>query len=189
MTTEIKTVLVGDGSVGKTSLLVTYTKNEFPSGYVPTIFDNYEARLTVEGEELTLSLWDTAGQEGYQRIRVLSYPKTNVFILCFALNNKTSCDNITEKWLPELRHHCPDIPVILAGTKSDLRRDNHDESVSKAQGQAMARAIGAVAYIETSAKKRENVKFVFDTAVSTVYHAAKNPSQTAPTKKRRCIIC
>lgn len=88
--------------LGKTCMLISYTENHFPTEYVPTVFDNYEAQILVEGQEVKFSLWDTAGQEGYARIRTLSYPKTDIFLLCFSVVNPYSFENVKETWLPEV---------------------------------------------------------------------------------------
>jgi len=114
-TRPLKLTVVGDGAVGKTSFLVTYTTNVFPTAYVPTVFDNYSDTVTVDGQDYNLTLWDTAGQEEYERLRILSYPNTDVFLVCYSVNNRTSFSNLITKWIPELRHHCPEAPIVLAG--------------------------------------------------------------------------
>ncbi|KAI9299283.1 small GTPase superfamily, partial [Cunninghamella echinulata] len=118
-----KLVVVGDGHCGKTSLLVVYQNGEFPVRYVPTVFENYIANVQIDGRVIELALWDTAGQEEYDRLRPLSYPETNVILICFAIDQPTSFANVQDRWLPEVTHFCENVPKLLVGTKSDLRED------------------------------------------------------------------
>ncbi|KAF1476778.1 Rho-related GTP-binding protein RhoF, partial [Megadyptes antipodes antipodes] len=91
--------------------------------YVPTVFEKYAASLQVGGKPVKIHLWDTAGQEDYDRLRPLSYLDTNVVLICFDVTNPNSYNNILTKWYPEVTHFCKGVPVLLVGCKTDLRRD------------------------------------------------------------------
>ena len=82
----------------------------------------------------------TAGQEDYDRLRPLSYPQTDVFLMCYSVNSRSSFDNVQNKWFPEIQHHCPGTPIVLVATKDDLRNGN--ENVSYDQGVKMAKDNG-----------------------------------------------
>jgi Ras-related C3 botulinum toxin substrate 1 len=174
---NIKCVVVGDGAVGKTCLLISYTTNAFPGEYIPTVFDNYSANVMVDGKPVNLGLWDTAGQEDYDRLRPLSYPQTDVFLVCFSVISPSSYENVASKWYPEISHHAPGVPFLLIGTKVDLRdddeqvarlRDKRLEPVSEAKGNQMAAKLGATKYLECSALTQKGLKMVFDEAIRCV---------------------
>jgi len=168
MAQNAKLVIIGDGAVGKTCMLISYTSNSFPSDYIPTVFENYSTNVIIDEKPVNLTLWDTAGTEGYDRLRPLSYPQTNVFLVCFAVSDKNSFNNVKSIWIPEMRHHCPNIPFILVGTKSDLRKNKKkDEMISEEEGVAMAKDVGAVIYLECSAITQEGLHAVFEKAIRT----------------------
>jgi small GTP-binding protein len=133
-----------------------------------------------------MTLWDTAGQDDYKDMRPLSYPDTNVFLVCFAVNSVVSFNNIEAKWLPEIRSHCPDVPMILVGTKSDLRKDS-SESVQVDQANALAKKMKAVCYMECSALTQEGLAAVFDKAVEVSMGGNKGP-ETSKGKKFCTIL-
>jgi len=157
-----KLVIVGDGACGKTSLLSVFAMGEFPKEYEPTIFENYVAEIRLDGKAVQLALWDTAGQEEYERLRPLSYSKSHVILIAFALDTPDSLENVTVKWIEEVRSICgEDIPVILVGCKADLRGGR---GVSTRQGEQVATQIGARTYRECSALHNEGVDDVFEAA-------------------------
>eukprot|EP01126_Amoeba_proteus_P008514 TRINITY_DN13162_c0_g1_i2.p1 TRINITY_DN13162_c0_g1~~TRINITY_DN13162_c0_g1_i2.p1 ORF type:complete len:218 (-),score=37.25 TRINITY_DN13162_c0_g1_i2:183-836(-) len=114
-------IVVGDGTVGKTCLLIAFTTNRFPATYIPTVFDNHFTNMIVDGIVISLGLYDTAGQEEYDNLRSLSYADADVFLLTYAINNRISFKNVRDKWAPEVTRCCPNVPFILVGSKMDLR--------------------------------------------------------------------
>ncbi|XP_006632493.1 rho-related GTP-binding protein RhoV [Lepisosteus oculatus] len=171
---EVKCVLVGDGAVGKTSLIVSYTTNGYPMEYQPTAFDIFSGHVQVDGTPVRIQLCDTAGQEEFDRLRTLCYTGTDVFIVCFSVVNPTSFQNISEKWIPEIRACNPSSPIILVGTQADLRHDvnvliNLDQRkvkpVLKSCARNLAEKIRAQDYVECSALTQKNLKEVFDSAI------------------------
>ncbi|KAB1251345.1 Rho-related GTP-binding protein RhoD [Camelus dromedarius] len=170
---SVKVVLVGDGGCGKTSLLMVFAEGAFPESYTPTVFERLSVNLQMKGKPVHLQIWDTAGQVDYDRLRPLFYPDASVLLLCFDVTNPYSFDNVSNRWYPEVNHFCKEVPIIVVGCKTDLRKDkslvkklrkNRLEPVTYHRGQEMARAVGAVAYLECSALLQENIHAVFQEA-------------------------
>jgi len=169
-----KLVVVGDGSCGKTCLLVTFSKDQFPQVYVPTVFETYVADIEVDGKQAQLSLWDTAGQEDYDRLRPLSYPETDVLIICYSVDSPDSLANVQGRWFGEVKHYCPNIPIMLVGNKKDLRTDEAaikelsqigQQPVTFEQAQRVAMQIGAARHLECSALTYDGIREVFEAAI------------------------
>ncbi|KAI0811078.1 P-loop containing nucleoside triphosphate hydrolase protein [Irpex lacteus] len=187
-----KLVVVGDGGCGKTCLLIVYAENRFPEAYIPTVFENYVTLVNFEGKLVELALWDTAGQEEYDRLRPLSYPESDVILIIFSVDFPVSLGNVTDKWYPEVAHFCEGTPLILVATKTDLRRDEQTKRMLNAQGQtpvtpeqgaAVAREIGAK-YIECSAKTGTGIQEVFTLALK----ESMKGKWGKIVKQRRCVV-
>ncbi|XP_042297633.1 rho-related GTP-binding protein RhoF [Sceloporus undulatus] len=192
---ELKMVVVGDGGCGKTSLLLVYASGAFPEQYAPSVFEKYTTSVTVGKKEVILHLYDTAGQEDYDRLRPLSYQNTNVVLICYDVMNPTSFDNVLIKWSHEVNHFCRGIPIVLVGCKTDLRKDKEhlrklrsaeQEPITYSQGEEARRQMNADIYLECSAKFRENVESVFREAASIGLNAMKKAKRQ--TKSRPCAI-
>lgn len=190
-----KLVIVGDGAGGKTSLLIVFTRGEFPLDYVPTVFENHVVDVHLDEYPLIqLALWDTAGQEDYNRLRPLSYPGSDVVIICFSIASPDSLDNVEATWIHEIKYHCGPIPVLLVGCKKDLRDDpatiqalekRRQRPITFEEGADVAKRIGAFNYIECSALYNDGVHDVFECATRA---AMKGIQQSRSTKRNRCII-
>ena len=188
-----KMVIIGDDTCGKTSLYTVFAKNkdfEDIKKYVPQVFEGYVADMEVDGKQLELALWDTVGREEYDRVRPLSYPDTDVILMCFSINSPDSLKNIPKKWTPEVKQYCPNVPIILVGKKKDLRNDPNtikelgkirQEPVKLEEGTAMAEQIHAFAYHECSARSKEEVREVFNTA-------ARASLQFRKGRSKKCIL-
>jgi Ras-related C3 botulinum toxin substrate 1 len=192
---SMKCVTIGDGAVGKTSLLISFASNTFPEDYVPTVFDNYNANVMWKEKTITMGLWDTAGQEDYDRLRPLSYPDTDVFLVCYSVVNPASYNNVKTKWVPEVRHHCPDAPIVLFATKLDLREDEEilkrlkekDQSpITNEMGKKLQQEVGAVGFGECSALTQKGLKEAFNLAIGAVFEPIK--TETKEKKKKPCLI-
>lgn len=200
---QYKIVVVGDGSVGKTSLLNAYIDDIFDGGYEATVFDNKETNIVLDGKDHYVTLLDTAGQESYSSVRPLSYQQTDVFIICFSIDSDSSFGHIKTVWLPELQHHQQEVPFIIVGTKQDLRGASllkPDNDIDRTDGmrtedyyEKISSDLGAKHYIESSAKTRFNVERVFELALTEALKYSeqvelKRKKMNTETRKSICSI-
>lgn len=188
-----KLVVIGDGAVGKTCLLYSYTKQPFDENYLPTVFDNHVTELSLPHNpreptknirNLELALWDTAGQEDYDRLRPLSYPDTDVLLFCFSVDSQRSLEHIQRRWYPEAEHFLPGVPKVLVGLKADLREGSATGSnkrtnplVRMEDAQDVAFKVGASAYVECSARTRAGVDGVIERAIRSVWEKEREETK------------
>lgn len=180
---SVRCVAVGDTDVGKTCLLFTYTKKIFPREFIPSIYDIYSTQVRVDNHTVNLEFIDNCGSEDYDNVRPLCYNGVNIFIICFSIASPASYDNVKKKWLQEVKHHCPNVPIVLVGTKTDLRdnqqvleklKEQNQITVTQQQGKIMAKQINAVKYLECAAVTQDGLDDVFDEVVrACLGHSAK----------------
>lgn len=193
---KVKCVVVGDGNVGKTCLLLRYTSNRFSEIYEVTLYDHYEKELELDGRRVLITVWDIAGQEDYENLRSLVYPSTNIVLLCFSLADKKTLDNILSKWMPEISQNCPDVPIILVGTKSDLKNDlgaftTQEMKVTSNEAEAVRKKINkrydlnCFLYLECSAKTQKGVDKVF---LEAIRNGLNPPMKQRRKRKMKCAI-
>lgn len=186
-TTQRKLVLLGDGACGKTSLLNVFTRGYFPTVYEPTVFENYVHDIFVDGVHIELSLWDTAGQEEFDRLRSLSYDDTHAIMLCFSVDSKDSLENVESKWVGEIAENCQGVKLVLVALKCDLREQGGDEETEEGaqhrekkeminynQGLEVARRINALRYLECSAMRNRGVNEAFTEAARVALSVKSN---------------
>uniref|UniRef100_A0A0N5AX19 Rho-related GTP-binding protein RhoU n=1 Tax=Syphacia muris TaxID=451379 RepID=A0A0N5AX19_9BILA len=169
-------------------LLFAYTENRLLNTYNATVFENWAITVTIDQKRYTVNLFDTAGQEDYAHIRCLSYPHTDVFLICFSLVDPKTLDSCKEVWYPELRKYFgKDLPtIVLVGTKEDLVESvSPSQRVSSAAAQHVAHDIGAVCFVECSSLTLRGVKRVFDES----FLAAIGRSPVEKSNQQCCCLC
>jgi len=212
-----KIVILGDGACGKTSMLNVFTRGYFPQVYEPTVFENYVHDIFIDGKSVQLSLWDTAGQEEFDRLRSLSYSDTHCIMLCFSIDSPDSLENVQSKWVGEIADHCEGVKLVLVALKCDLRSNEdsdvearpHEDSsfnpysggqsnpyghksnkrlISYDEGLAVAKKVGALRYLECSAKKNRGVNEAFSEAARCALNARAMGSNDQEPEKKGCVI-
>jgi len=153
-----KVIAVGDGSVGKTSIIRRYVHEKFDPYYKKTIGVAHAVkRLVINEREVTLTLWDTGGQELFDCIRPQYYRGANGAIIVFDVTNQESFDNL-DKWFADLYEQCGKIPIILVANKIDLAEKT---VIPLEEGENYALKKG-IMFFETSAKTGEHVVDVME---------------------------
>ncbi|KAJ8378136.1 hypothetical protein AAFF_G00247740 [Aldrovandia affinis] len=189
-------MLVGDGAVGKTSMIVSYTTNGYPTEYRQTAFDVFSVLVQVDGVPVRIQLMDTAGQEEFDGFRSLSYAHVDVFVLCFSVVNPASFRNVAKKWIPEIRAQRPSAPVVLVGTQADLRLDVNVlielarrgvKPVPAPCARALADKVRAAAYVECSALTQKNLKEAFDAAILAAVKDKARRAKKRPSGRARAF--
>jgi len=184
-TEDFTIVVLGKGTVGKTSLIFQYIKKSCPTDHDPTVEDSYTTQIrTFTGEERQFKILDTAGEDDYQTMIDEWIKAANGFLLLFAINDKESFEALKAKVVRIKKNNKGDLPIILVGNKCDLESSRE---VEKQSAMDYAKTIGAK-YYETSAlnDRNGNVKIVFQQCAHLIVSKFNSESKGGSCP---CIIC
>ncbi|KAF7344546.1 Cell division control [Mycena sanguinolenta] len=184
----IRMVTIGDTSVGKTSMLVTFSLGTFPANYMPLIIDTYSADVKVKKETYWLQLVDTAGEELYMEEKAFWSPRPDVFLICFRVDSLTSFESIRDNWVPKVRHYSA-APFVIVGTQTDRRDESVIENtgnqrmVTTEEAEKPAYELGAVKYVECSSLTGNGLDNVFLEALLSTFTSS---GCTSPAERGQC---
>ena len=160
---QIKVTLIGESSVGKTSIINRYTRDAFTQELESTLGANYsQKKIERHGKKIRWDLWDTAGQEKYRAIGRHFYKDSYIVCLVYDITNKESFERIKTVWYPELKEHGEKTKILaLVGNKIDKYLD---EQVNEDDVKKYAEEINAINK-RTSAMEWTNIEDLFNSLV------------------------
>ncbi len=164
---KYRIVLVGDVGVGKTSLIFRYLTGRLPDDAVDdalgTVLDHFSKLVPLGDRRVLLEIWNTPGSTVHDRIRIQTYTRADVFLVCYAVDNRRSFENVRGRWIPELTEKAPGVPVLLVGCQAD-RYDLEGDVVDPSEARALQEELGLVDALVCSARKNTGVEAVFEKA-------------------------
>jgi len=178
---NFKIVLLGEGCVGKTSLVMQYCNSTFNEKHDATLQASFlTKRINIHGERVELSIWDTAGQERFHALGPIYYRDADGALLVYDITDEDSFQKV-RNWVKELRKIVgSEIPIVIAGNKCDMEKNRH---VKEDEADSYAQTVGAL-YIETSAKLNRNVEQVFLELTKRMLTNAKNNQSTGLSRSK-----
>ncbi|TFG02349.1 MAG: GTP-binding protein [Promethearchaeota archaeon] len=169
-----KICVVGDGGVGKTSMVLRYTENTFKENYIMTIGSNFSTKTVDLAEfpqyNIKLQIWDLAGQKHFSFVRPPFYRGATAIIYVFDLTRRSSFANLPN-WQTEVEKVIENKPSILVGNKKDLAQQG-DREISEQDGESLMKELNSISYYETSAKEGMNIETVFEDTVKAILKAS-----------------
>ncbi|KAK8746585.1 hypothetical protein OTU49_017091 [Cherax quadricarinatus] len=155
---NFKIVLLGEGCVGKTSLVLRYVEDKFNDRHITTLQASFlTKRINLSGKRVNLAIWDTAGQERFHALGPIYYRESHGAVLVYDITDEDSFQKV-KNWVRELRRMLGnDICLVIAGNKIDMEKERH---VSLEEAEAYAQEVGAF-HFQTSAKQNKGVEELF----------------------------
>lgn len=175
---EIKVGMFGGGGVGKTAITLQFLKGEFTEGYIPTIEDQFSKVIDVDGQEISLIIIDTAGQDDFAEMRFSYYNQVQGFVLVFDITNPSSVDDL-KKMYKDISESVDDVRCVVAANKADMRAVDKDqvpqEKYKEIENEMKCKVL------ETSAKTGSNIQELYTEVIREIL---SNKSSKPTTEKK-----
>lgn len=184
-TYNFKVVLLGEGCVGKTSILLRYIEDKFNDKHLTTLQATFlNKKLNINGKRINLSIWDTAGQEKFHALGPIYYRNSNGAILVYDITDEDSFGKV-KNWVKELKKMLgSDIVLVIAGNKVDLE---HERTVPLEEAESYAKMVGAK-HFYTSAKLNQGVEELFLELTREMVERFEQNSQTEVNRTSRVLV-
>ena len=178
---QFKVVFLGEGKVGKTSIILRYVRNQFSENYQKTTQAAFHSkRLNIEGRSVTIDIWDTAGQESHRALAPMYYRDSHGAILVYDITDDGSFSKVCD-WIKELRKMVGDIPLCIVGNKTDLEKYRN---VTQQEAEQYSASVKAT-HFQTSAKLNKGIDEVFLDITRRMLKAAKANDKQASADSRQ----
>ncbi|MHA1123607.1 MAG: Rab family GTPase [Candidatus Heimdallarchaeota archaeon] len=180
-----KTIVVGDGAVGKTAITFRYAVGKFQENYKMTIGVDFTVkREKVNDKEVKVQVWDTGGQEKFSKIRPLYYRGALGGLVVFDVTSRESFEHL-DGWMEEIQTNCTKIPIIIVGNKIDLKNRKITKEEARKYAAKISKQMGyKIPYLETSAKTGETIKKVFRKLIESMVRDAEESMKRKEAAKK-----
>jgi len=180
-----KTIVVGDGAVGKTAITFRYAVGKFQENYKMTIGVDFTVkREKVKDKEVKVQVWDTGGQEKFSKIRPLYYRGALGGLVVFDVTSRESFEHL-DGWMEEIQTNCTKIPIIIVGNKIDLKNRKITKEEARKYAAKISKQMGyKIPYLETSAKTGETIKKVFRKLIESMVRDAEESMKRKEAAKK-----
>ncbi len=187
-----RVMLVGDSGCGKSALAFKLKESVFLDIYEPTGFDDFQTEVWTPLGLCDLTILDTSGSHEDQNLRAKTYKSCDAVLVCFDLSDQTSLSNTEHFWIPEVKKHCPHVPLYIVGCKRDARCEESctcgydccthtEEDLLQ-----VVQKTGAVAYAECSSLTQDNgVEELFQVVIETSNQRRRNSAQKMMSKIKK----
>lgn len=187
---HIKVVLVGMSGCGKTTLARTWYDGCYPKKVDP-VEEPLTKDVTLDGIDYTISVYDTTGEEQYERLRPLSYPGTDIFLLVYSIGRLKSFAYLTMRFIPEIQHFVPNTEFVFVGAKLDLRTDEYALSTYLRNGMLAVRQDSGVKLAEQYHTKTFEISCLNGEGITELFeHVIRRraPAPPKPPRNKKCTI-